>query len=163
LLITELVEFGWPAGGASTHNSQSVSKRRPIFGAGFGRLEIKQRLHWLIGLGQAIQQTCGGGRTRTSKELDDAEAGYPITQILCPAQKRKDVRRRTVRIFAAQINHVHRAVAYVDKILKGANPADLPVEQPTRSKLVLNQKTANVLGLTFPQTLIVSADEVIGV
>jgi putative tryptophan/tyrosine transport system substrate-binding protein len=55
-----------------------------------------------------------------------------------------------------------RAVAYTDKILKGAKPADLPVEQPTRLKLVLNQRTAKALGLTFPQTLIVSADEVIG-
>lgn len=55
-----------------------------------------------------------------------------------------------------------RAPAYVDKILKGAKPADLPVEQPTKLKLVLNRKSANALGLTFPQTLIVSADEVIG-
>jgi putative tryptophan/tyrosine transport system substrate-binding protein len=57
---------------------------------------------------------------------------------------------------------VHRAVAYADKILKGANPADLPVEQPTKFKLVLNLKTANVLGIGFPQSLILSADEMIG-
>jgi putative tryptophan/tyrosine transport system substrate-binding protein len=56
-----------------------------------------------------------------------------------------------------------RAPGYVDKILKGARPADLPVEQPTKFKLVLNLKAAKTLGITFPQSLIVSADELIGV
>jgi ABC-type uncharacterized transport system substrate-binding protein len=55
-----------------------------------------------------------------------------------------------------------RAVAYTDKILKGAKPADLPVEQPTKFKLVLNLKTANELGIGFSRSLILSADEIIG-
>ena len=71
--------------------------------------------------------------------------------------------RPKLSLVAALTNpdNYRRSAAYGNKILKGAKPADLPVEQPTRYELIINRKTASASGLTIPQSILISAEKVI--
>jgi putative ABC transport system substrate-binding protein len=120
---------------------------------------------------EAAVQTVRSGGVEALIVVDSSRAFGQRVQIAAVAAKHRLPALAGFREFAqagglmaygASLPDMHRRSAtYVDKILKGATPADLPVEQPTKFELVINLKTAKALGLTIPQSLLVRADEVI--
>jgi ABC-type uncharacterized transport system substrate-binding protein len=77
------------------------------------------------------------------------------------AAKALGISLRTLSYGPDFLNYFRRAAGYTDKILKGAKPAELPVEQPAHFKMVINAKAAGALGLNIPASLLLAADEVI--
>ncbi len=119
-------------------------------------------------------------RAFSAMKKGNAGALFPLRDILVVAQLKKIVKlaaenrlpgmydhRRFVEVgglmsYGTQIDDLdRRAATYVDKILKGANPADLPIEQPTKFELIINLKTAKQLGITIPPDVLFRADRVI--
>ena len=96
--------------------------------------------------------------------IDPKEVAVLVRQYRLPTihNLRQFVEAGALVSYGVDFAHLHRRSAtYVDKILKGAKAADLPVEQPTKFELVINLKTAKALGLTIPQSVLARADEVI--
>ncbi|HZA54905.1 MAG TPA: ABC transporter substrate binding protein [Candidatus Udaeobacter sp.] len=88
--------------------------------------------------------------------------GFALKSRLPSIVGREAVEAGGLMFYGRDLADSYRRVAiYVDKILKGANPADLPVEQPTKFELVINLKTAKQIGLTIPQKMLARADKVI--
>ena len=121
-------------------------------------------------LGRAFSAVAGG-RPDGLLVIDDAVLAQHASRIVDFAARRRLPAMYGWRDFAERgglmsygpslADLFRRTATYVDKILKGARPADLPIEQPTKFELVVNLKTAKALGLTIPQSLLVRADEVI--
>jgi len=94
-----------------------------------------------------------------SREIVDLSAKFRLPAVY---QSREWAETGGLMSYGADRRQLYRRAAeYVDKILKGAKPGDLPVEQPTKFELVINLKTARVLGLTIPPSLLQRADQVI--
>jgi putative ABC transport system substrate-binding protein len=116
-----------------------------------------------------VDMTAGGvdgyfalNEPRTDAMRDDIAALALRHRLPGAAQWRRYVEAGVLLSYGVDLSATHKRLAfYVDKILKGAKPADLPIEQPTTFELVLNLKTAQSLGLTIPPALVARVDEVI--
>jgi putative tryptophan/tyrosine transport system substrate-binding protein len=97
---------------------------------------------------------------RERKRLVDLAAKHRLPAVYSVTEFVRDA--GGLMVYGPNVPDLHRrAAVYVDKILKGAQPGDLPVEQPTKFELIINLKAARALGLTIPQSLLTGADQVI--
>ena len=102
------------------------------------------------------------GEPRTDAMLEDIAALALRHRLRGAAQRRLYVDAGVLLCYGPSYSAIHRrAAVFVDKILKGAKPADLPVEQPTTFELVVSLKTAQALGLEIPRSILARADEII--
>jgi putative ABC transport system substrate-binding protein len=102
---------------------------------------------------------CNGGSAFEASDVGAAALAHKIPTLSFIAEM---VPYRLLMSYGQDFpDYFRKAAGYVDKILRGANPADLPIEQPTRFKQVVNLKVAKLLGLSLPQSLLVTTDEII--
>lgn len=108
---------------------------------------------------QALQVSIDGTTRPNRRLIVDLAASYKLPTIYTAREFAED---GGLLSYATDYAHLYsRAATFVDKIFKGANPADLPIERPTKFELVINLKTAKALGLTIPHSVLIRADEVI--
>jgi putative tryptophan/tyrosine transport system substrate-binding protein len=124
------------------------------------RQELEQAFGSMARSGtQAVIQGSGGFFVTLLTVIVDQAARYRLPMMYI---EQDFVRAGGLIAYATNVSELYRrAAGYVDRILKGAKPADLPIEQPTKFELVINLKTAKTLSLTIPPTLLSRADEVI--
>ena len=116
------------------------------------RGSVRASTHW-----SSDPMACSA-RTLVSEIVESARAaGLPVIGSIAPAAALGAMVSWSVDV----VYMTRQGAAYADKILRGAKPADLPVEQPTKFELIINLKTAKSLGLTIPKALLLRADEVI--
>jgi putative ABC transport system substrate-binding protein len=175
----------WPAllKEIAPHTTRAAVLRDPSVPAGIGQFAVIQSVAGLVGVDVtpvdlsdaaeiereliALAQSANGGLILTASALSSLHRDLIIT--LAARHKLPAVYQE--RNYAAAgglisygpnfLDQFRRAAGYVDRILKGEKPADLPVQAPTRYEMVINLKTAKALGLEVPPTLLARADEVI--